>query len=70
MCLEGAITREQRERLEQTEREDLEKAFSKKLSLVDDGKSGGGRKASSSSSSSKKNADAATTESSDLREVI
>ena len=48
--------------MEQTEREDLEKAFSKKLSLVDDGKSGGGRKASSSSSSSsKKNADAATT---------
>ena len=70
MCLEGAITREQRERLKQTEREDLEKAFSKKLSLVDDGKSGGGRKASSSSSSSKKNADAATMESSDLREVI
>jgi len=71
MCFESAITRQQRERLEQTEREDLEKAFSKKLSLVDDGKSGGGRKASSSSSSSsKKNADAATTESSDLREVI
>ena len=34
MCLEGAISREQRERLEQTEAEELEKAFSKKLSLA------------------------------------
>ena len=72
MCLEGANTREQRERLEQTEREDLEKAFSKKLSLVDDGKSGGGKSSSKKNNAASDGAAATrtTTESSDLREVI